>query len=63
MCAVADSCVENVCSRHEEIVDKSLLLFHELASGYSSSKTLSKLDVVIYTLVDILKPQPSGVIT
>ena len=39
-----------VWSRHEEIVDKSLLLFHELASGYSSSKTLSKLDVVTYTL-------------
>lgn len=39
-----------VWSRHEEIVDKSLLLFHELASGYSSSKTLSKLEVVTYTL-------------
>ena len=39
-----------VWSRHEEIVDKSLLLFQELASGYSSSKTLSKLDVVTYTL-------------
>lgn len=39
-----------VWSRHEEIVDKSLLLFHELASGYSSSKTLSKLEVVTYSL-------------
>mmetsp|Transcript_32988 Transcript_32988/g.77770 ORF Transcript_32988/g.77770 Transcript_32988/m.77770 type:complete len:1072 (+) Transcript_32988:97-3312(+) len=36
--------------RHEEIVDKSLLLFHELASGYSSSKTLSKLEVVTFAL-------------
>jgi len=39
-----------VWSRHEEIVDKSLLLFHELASGYSSSKTLSKLEVVTFSL-------------
>mmetsp|Transcript_32224 Transcript_32224/g.76547 ORF Transcript_32224/g.76547 Transcript_32224/m.76547 type:complete len:1079 (+) Transcript_32224:189-3425(+) len=36
--------------RHEELVDKSLVLFHELASGYSSSKTLSKLDVITLAL-------------
>uniref|UniRef100_A0A7S4KJ54 Importin N-terminal domain-containing protein n=1 Tax=Guillardia theta TaxID=55529 RepID=A0A7S4KJ54_GUITH len=37
-------------SNHEEIVDKSLVLFHELASGYNSSKTLAKLDVITFAL-------------
>lgn len=36
--------------RHGEIVEKSLLLFHELAAGYSSSKTLLKLQVVSLAL-------------
>jgi exportin-7 len=36
--------------RHEELVDKSLVLFHELASGYSSSKTLCKLEVITLAL-------------
>jgi len=36
--------------RHEEIVEKSLALLNELASGYSSGKALLKLDVVLYAL-------------
>ena len=36
--------------RHGEIVEKSLNLFSELASGYSSSKTLLKLNVIVLAL-------------
>ena len=36
--------------RHGEIVDKSLQLLQELAGGYSSGKTLLKLDVVVFAL-------------
>jgi len=39
-----------VWAHHGEIVEKSLSLFQELASGYSSSKTLLKLNVIILAL-------------
>lgn len=42
--------IGQVWCRHGEIVEKSLLLFHELAAGYSSSKTLLKLQVVSLAL-------------